>query len=257
MKIAISGIGHMGAWLAKELRSDHEVAVYDRDEGRSGAIEGVTVLPLPSWLADFKPEFFINAVSLRNTISAIEESVPYLTKDCIICDALSIKTGMPDYYRESPFGFVSMHPMFGPTFANMDSLREENVVIISESDREGAEFFRRFFAGLGLKIFEYSFQEHDRMMAHSLTLPFIASMVFAASVDARAVPGTTFRKHMAITKALLSEDDSLLTEILFNPYSIAGVEKVTSRLEFLKHVMRGKDDEELAAFFKKLRNNIL
>lgn len=256
MKIAISGIGHMGAWLAKELRRDHTITVYDRDAERSGAVEGVTVLSRPSGLKDFKPELFINAVSLRNTISAFEESVSYLPKECIICDVVSIKTGMPDYYRESPFRFVSMHPMFGPTFANMDSLREENVVIINESDREGAEFFRGFFTGLGLKIFEYSFQEHDRMMAYSLTLPFIASMVFAACVDAKTVPGTTFRKHMAIAKGLLSEDDSLLTEILFNPYSIAEVEKVTARLEFLKHVIRGKDDEELASFFNKLRSNI-
>ncbi|HOE17810.1 MAG TPA: hypothetical protein PLX02_10930 [Syntrophorhabdaceae bacterium] len=35
MKIAISGIGHMGAWLAKELRRDHEIALYDRDEPKS------------------------------------------------------------------------------------------------------------------------------------------------------------------------------------------------------------------------------
>ena len=30
-------------------------------------------------------------------------------------------------------------------------------------------------------------------------------------------PGTTFKKHMAIAKGLLSEDDYLLQEILFNP----------------------------------------
>ena len=30
-------------------------------------------------------------------------------------------------------------------------------------------------------------------------------------------PGTTFKKHMAIAKGLLSEDDYLFQEILFNP----------------------------------------
>jgi len=256
MRIAISGMGHVGTWFARELCRENTIAVYDKDAEKSGAFEGSAVLSQPCGLKGFGPDIFINAVSLANTIGAFEESLPYLPKGCIICDVASIKSGIPDYYKKSPFRFVSTHPMFGPTFAQMDSLEAENVVIINESDREGAGFFREFFAALGLRTFEYSFQEHDRMMAYSLTLPFISSLVFAACVDAEIVPGTTFRKHMAIAKGLLSEDDSLLAEILFNPYSIAQIEKAASRLEFLKHVIMGKDHEELVCFFEKLRKNI-
>jgi len=256
MRIAISGTGHVGAWLAEELRHGNTIAVYDTVGERSRALEGLTVLSRPSEIRDFQPRLFINAVSLVNTICAFEESVPYLPDNCIICDVASIKTGLPDYYRASPLRFVSVHPMFGPTFARMDSLREESVVIINESDEEGAGFFKGFFTRLGLAIFEYSFQEHDRMMAYSLTLPFISSLVFAGCVDADTIPGTTFKRHMTIAKGLMSEDDGLLAEILFNDHSIGQIEKVTSRLEFLKHVIRDKDREELYFFFEKLRENI-
>jgi prephenate dehydrogenase len=256
MRIVISGTGHVGSWLAGELRRDNEVAVYDRVSERLRALEGLTVLSRPSEIEGFEPRLFINAVTLANTVQAFEEWAPYLPADCMICDVASIKTGLAEYYGESSFRFVSVHPMFGPTFATMDSLREENAVIITGSDPEGARFFRQFFTRLGLTIFEHSFEEHDRMMASSLTLPFIASLVFAACVKTDAIPGTTFKRHMAIAKGLMSEDDNLLAEILFNDHSITQIEKAVSRLTFLQHVIAGKDREELFLFFGKLRGNI-
>jgi len=256
MKIAIWGMGHMGSWLAGELSRDNAVAVYDRDREMPRDAAGLTVFSGPSEVSRFGPRLFINAVSLANTISAFEETTPYLPRECVICDVASIKGDLPGYYAGSPFRFVSIHPMFGPTFARMDSLREESVVMIRESDGEGVGFFREFFARLSLRIFECSFDEHDRMMAHSLTLPFLASLVFAGCVDAKAIPGTTFRKHMAIAEGLLSEDDGLLAEILFNRHSIAEIEKAASRLEFLKHIIGAGDSEELFSFLGRLRGNI-
>ena len=96
--------------------------------------------------------------------------------------------------------------MFGPTNAKMDQLAGYNAIIIKESDSRGAEFFRAFFNSLRLRIFDYTFEEHDKMMAYSLSTPFSASMVFAACVDKTAVPGTNFAKHMALAKGLLGED---------------------------------------------------
>ena len=104
--------------------------------------------------------------------------------------------------------------------------------------------------------FEYSFEEHDRMMAYSLTTPFVSSLVFAACVDARAVPGTTFKRHMTIARSLLAEDDHLLAEILFNAHSLQELGKITARLEFLKHIIMARDQEEASRFFSKLRQNI-
>jgi len=71
-----------------------------------------------------------------------------------------------------------------------------------------------------------------------------------------AVPGTTFKKHLEIARGLLSEDDYLLSEILFNPHSLPELEKVTARLDFLKHVIGQRDSEEAKKFFDRLRKNI-
>jgi prephenate dehydrogenase len=146
--------------------------------------------------------------------------------------------------------------MFGPTFANVVRLENENAIIIKESDREGASVFFDLFRARQMTVREYSFEQHDRLIAYSLTLPFASTMVFAACMDTSAVPGSTFKKHLEIAQGLLAEDDELLAEIIFNPHSITQLDHVTARLEFLKHIIRARDSEEAAAFFERLRSNL-
>lgn len=256
MKIAVLGAGHMGRWLVSELAKDNKVCIYDTDSARTAGLPLAKVLAELRELEAFKPDLLINAVSLQNTVAAFEAAVPHLPAYCLLCDVASVKGEIPAFFRASKFRFASVHPMFGPTFANVQQLQDENVIIITESDPQGVRFFRSFFARLGLKISECSFDEHDRMIAYSLALPFASTMVFAASMERSAVPGTTFKKHLEIARGLLSEDDYLLGEIIFSPHSLEQLEKVTSRLEFLKHVIKGKDFEEAKGFFAKLRENI-
>lgn len=256
MKIAVLGAGHMGRWLVSELAKDNEVAVYDTDGARTSGLPLAKSLTGMTGLERFQPEILINAVSLQNTVRAFEAAAPHLPGHCLLCDVASVKGEIPAYYKGSGFRFASVHPMFGPTFANVQQLKDENAIIISESDPQGVRFFRDFFGRLGLKISEVSFAEHDRMIAYSLALPFASTMVFAASMEKTTVPGTTFKKHLEIARGLLSEDDYLLGEIIFGPHSLEQLEKVTSRLEFLKHVIKGRDYEEAKAFFARLRENI-
>lgn len=117
---------------------------------------------------------------------------------------------------------VCLHsPMFGPTFANLGQLEKENTIIISEGDHLGKIFFKDIYSSLRLHICEYTFEEHDKVVAYSLGIPFASTMVFAATMKHQDAPGTTFKRHMKIARGLLSEDDYLLTEILFNPVPLA------------------------------------
>ena len=75
-------------------------------------------------------------------------------------------------------------------------------------------------------------------------------------MDSSVVPRSTFKKHHEIAKGLFSEDDTLLAEILFNPYSLSQLEEVTNKLDFLKHVIRQRDFDEAGKFFNRLRKNI-
>ncbi len=256
MRIAILGAGNMGTWFATHLKEKHEIGIYDEKIERPKLILGVSAFSEISEIKDFQPELLINAVNIQNTIRAFESAALYLPEKCIITDVMSVKGKISEYYNSCTFRFASIHPMFGPTFSNIEKLAEENVIIIRESCLEGALFFRGFFRELGLRIFENSFDEHDQLISYSLTLPFASSLVFAANMNSSTVPGTTFRKHYEIAQGLLSEDDTLLAEILFNSYSFSQLEKVTNKLEFLKHVIQQRDFDEAKEFFNRLRKNI-
>jgi prephenate dehydrogenase len=256
MRIAVLGAGKMGRWLIRELAPRHEVWAYDLDGARLAGLGRAKAARTIDELTDAGPELLINAVSLKHTIAAFEAAVPRLGPTCLLADVASVKGSIPEYYGKAGLRFVSVHPMFGPTFANVARLEDENAIIIRESDREAALFFFDFFRERQICVHEYSFEQHDRLIAYSLTLPFASTMVFAACMDSATVPGTTFKKHLEIARGLLAEDDDLLTEIIFNPHSITELEHVTARLEFLKHIIRARDSEEAAAFFRSLRENI-
>lgn len=256
MRIFIMGAGHMGAWLVEELCLEHEVAVYDVDRKKLKYFFNVKRFLELDEVRSFEPQLLINAVSLPNIYTAFEGALPHLPQDCTLSDIASVKTGIYDYYRDLGRKFVSTHPMFGPTFANIRDLRDENAIIIRESDPEGKAFFENFYRGLKLNIYEYSFEEHDRTIAYSLSVPFASSMVFAACMKKQQAPGTTFRKHLDIARGLLSEDDHLLTEVMFNPHTIRQIEEINSRLTYLTHIIRGRDYEEMQKFLNRLRENI-
>ncbi len=254
MRITVLGLGKIGAWLARELAVEHQVAGFDTDS--SIEIQGITRLGSLEEIQSFKPELFINAVCLQNTINAFQTATPFLPKECVIGDVASIKTGLVEYYEQTGSEFFSIHPMFGPTNANLQSLKGENAVIASEGNASARQFFKSFFEQRGIRVFECSIQEHDKMMAYSLTTPFVSSLVFAACMEQGIVPGTTFAKHLDIASRLLSEDDALIYQVLFNPNSLKQLDKITSRLEFLKHVIKANDSEEAKRFLAGLRKNI-
>jgi prephenate dehydrogenase len=182
--------------------------------------------------------------------------LPYLPDNCILSDITSVKNGLRDFYLESGRRFVSTHPMFGPTFANVRELVGQSAIIIQQSDEEGKKFFRSFYRSLGLNIFEYTFTEHDETTAYSLSIPFASTMVFAACMRKQQAPGTTFQKHMKIAQGLLSEDDYLISEIMFNRYSLDQVEKIHEKLEYLIGILKKRDSEEMIEFLNSLRTNI-
>ena len=164
MKILVMGAGKMGSFFIDLLSFDHEVAVFERDPKRMR----------------FTYNCQINAVTLKYTIPVFKEVIPYLPKECIISDIASVKTDLKEFYESTGMRYVSTHPMFGPTFANLQQLSEENAIIISEGDYMGRIFFKDLYQKLGLNIYEYTFEEHDKTVAYSLSIPFVSTFVFAA-----------------------------------------------------------------------------
>lgn len=256
MRILIMGAGKMGSFFTDVLSFEHEVAVYDVDPKRLRFMYNCYRFTNMEEVENFHPELVINAATVKYTLDAFRQVLPHLTKDCIISDIASVKTGLKEFYENCGFRYVSTHPMFGPTFANLDKLSTENAIIIKESDHLGRIFFKDLYHRLGLNIFEYTFDEHDETVAYSLSIPFVSTFVFAAVMKHQDAPGTTFKRHMAIAKGVLSEDDYLLQEILFNPRTPEQVEGIRTELNELLDIISEKDGDRMHAYLEKIRKHI-
>lgn len=180
MKILILGAGKMGSFFGDVLSFDHELAVYDTDPKKLRFIYNTVRMSDPKEITGFDPDLVINAATVKYTIEAFKTILPYIRKDCIISDIASVKTGLEEFYATVEQPFASSHPMFGPTFADLRDLSSQSAIVISESSPKGKQFFLDLYNSLNLRVFEYTFKEHDETIAYSLSIPFASTLVFTS-----------------------------------------------------------------------------
>lgn len=246
----------MGTFFCDILSFDHDVAVYDVNPRRLRFTYNARRFTSLDEIDSFEPQMVINASTVKFTLDAFHKVMPHIPASAILSDIASVKTGLPEFYAECGHPFVSTHPMFGPTFASLSNLSNENAIIISEGDHLGKVFFRDLYRQLRLNIVEYTFEEHDSTIAYSLSVPFAATLAFAAAMKPQDAPGTTFKRHLAIAEGLMSEDDYLVSEILFNPNTPSQIDKILSRLSELRDIVERRDSEAMKDFLAVAREKI-
>ncbi|MCK7480257.1 MAG: hypothetical protein M0C28_25575 [Candidatus Moduliflexus flocculans] len=136
-------------------------------------------------------------------------TLPLLPATCMLSDIASVKTGFAEFYRQAGRPFVSTHPMFGPTHANVRSTcAAENAVIISESVRGGQGLLPGPLPRPGAPRLRGQLRrprpDRGLLPGHPLRLHPGLRGLHEVDLDA---PGTNFRKHREIATSLLGEDD--------------------------------------------------
>lgn len=69
-------------------------------------------------------------------------------------------------------------------------------------------------------------------------------------------PGTTFKRHKAIADGLMSEDDFLLSEILFNPNTPEQLQRIAGKLSELLDIVKRRDSDAMKKFLDGVRQNL-
>ena len=93
-------------------------------------------------------------------------------------------------------------------------------------------------------------------MAYRLSVPFVSTFVFSAVMKHQDAPGTTFKRHLKIARGVLSEDNTLLREILFNPRTKSHVEQIRAELKELINIIDNRDEAGLNDYLTRIRTNI-
>lgn len=256
MRILILGAGKMGTFFSDLLQPDHDVAVFDVNPDRLRFTYGVQRFASLDEVDAFRPDLVINAVTVKHTLQSFRDILSHIPPTCMLSDIASVKTGLPEFYSACGHPYVSTHPMFGPTFASLSNLANENAIIISEGSDLGRAFFREIYNRLKLNIVDYTFKEHDLTIAYSLSIPFASTLVFGSIMKHQDAPGTTFKRHLAIARGLMSEDDYLLSEILFNPNTPEQLRLISERLSELRSIIERRDSDAMKAFLDRVRDNL-
>lgn len=256
MRILILGAGKMGTFFSDLLQPDHDVAVFDVNPDRLRFTYGVQRFASLDEVDAFRPDLVINAVTVKHTLQSFRDILSHIPPTCMLSDIASVKTGLPEFYSGCGHPYVSTHPMFGPTFASLSNLANENAIIISEGSDLGRAFFREIYNRLKLNIVDYTFKEHDLTIAYSLSIPFASTLVFGSVMKHQDAPGTTFKRHLAIARGLMSEDDYLLSEILFNPNTPEQLRLISERLSELRSIIERRDSDAMKAFLDRVRDNL-
>ena len=75
-------------------------------------------------------------------------------------------------------------------------------------------------------------------------------------MEHQEAPGTTFKRHLAIARGLMSEDDFLLSEILFNPNTSEQLGLIQQQLSELKEIVDRHDTEAMQRYLARVRSNL-
>ena len=145
------------------------------------------------------------SVPLEKTITVLSEIFPYLKDGAIVVDICSVKKPFFEFVQKKSdiisnkkLRILSLHPMFGP---GAKSLKKQNVVVVkSRLNNELADLAVRFLKEHGANVVIASPEEHDKMIALTLSLPHFSLMLFTAmlkeSPDREAIKkfsGSTFK----------------------------------------------------------------
>ena len=205
----IGGTGKMGRLFTPVFeRAGYEVLV----SGRSTLLTNTD-------LAE-QCDLVIVSVPIHDTVQVIEEISPVLTKDQVLGDFTSLKTGPVAAMLKSDAAVVGLHPMFGPT---VQSLSHQTIIVCPARIEDTAlRSLLSVFRNEGAQCTFATPEQHDRMMAVVQGLTHFVTLCMADSVrrlgidieTTRAFTSPVYQIELSLVGRLLSQDPSLYADIL-------------------------------------------
>lgn len=214
--IGIIGFGNFGAFVHGKLSAfpEHTLSVYDPGHPQeSSSLEDVVASDI---------------VVLAIPLSSYQDMLPKISRlvssQTVIVDVCSVKVKpeqLLSKHMPSHTNILLTHPLFGPQSAP-DSLKDHTLIVCSEAKTPELQSVLNFCSQtLGLKLYHYSADEHDKIMAdvHALTF-FVAKGL--ASIKITEPPFMTPSYNMILDLQNFSQknsDELFMTIESGNPYA--------------------------------------
>jgi chorismate mutase/prephenate dehydrogenase len=261
----IGGSGRMGRWFADFLSEDgYKIILSDKNECAARKLAKKKRFRFVKNAAEAArlSEIVIVATSTLATKTLLRTLTSHTSRSTLIVEISSIKQPVKKTIQSLTRGgakIMSIHPMFGP---GADNLTGKSVIVSLEPRNcTAAKRLLSAFVKRGARIIRSSLDDHDRLVATTLSLPHLMNFIFVETIRKTGLPiarirelgGTTFKLQLLIAQALyhesLSNEVSILVDNKYNTRAFTSFEQKFN--EFRRLTQRNSQSQLL----RRLRND--
>jgi len=226
-KILIIGMGRFGVALAKILKEDFEVYVWNRSEKKDLAQQiGVNWIDLKGGIKACDVIFYCVPISkfeqiFKSHLKFYKNSDPKLFID-IQSVKISPKKVLEKYLPKHCQALLT-HPIFGPDSIKTNSLKNLRIMMDQfTASQENYQFWKKYFLSKELKVIEITAEEHDRLAASSQGVVFFLGRVLE-NFGFKKTPVDTYwvsQLHQIVYEAVANDSWQLFVDLQTqNPYT--------------------------------------
>jgi len=260
----IIGTGRMARLLARTFKSIAEVSITSpiSGEAEKPAKKLRVKQANPEDAKDY--DFILLAVSPLRLKEVALGIARHLKPGAVVMDISSVKKGFVEEVLEvlpSDVGYVSLHPLFGPSVKRIE---KETVVVIPIRGEWATNAVLELVRSLGLRAVISSVEEHDKVMsivqvAHHLSYLAYA-MTLAKSLDLELIEryATRSLRYTLWMLKRMSKNLGVIREIQeLNVYGQGAKAKLLENLKRLSEINKSawRDAEEALKLLTSLKLN--
>jgi len=225
-RISIVGFGRFGKTLYRLIKDDFAIALYNRSEIDSEAVELTKNTMIVKDISEvYKSDVIFYAVPISAFEQVIASHNIYFRKGHVLIDVLSVKLHPAKVFNkflgESKVQALLTHPMFGPDSSKNGF--EELPIILDRfmTDDRVYNFWKEYFQSKKLRVIEMSAQDHDKLAANSQGLThFIGRLLEEFKFDKTPIDSLGAKKLLEIKEQTCNDTWQLFTDLQhYNPYT--------------------------------------
>jgi prephenate dehydrogenase len=235
-KTGLIGFGRFGKLLYEQLSKSIAVEVYDPRQSQKSDYQNINFTDLPQVCNN---ELVILAVPISAIPEVSQTIAKNITSGTTVMDVCAVKKyplQIMDKLLPHETNLLGSHPLFGPDSVQ-NSLQDHLVIFTPyRIPVTKLEEYKKFWTDFGLKIFEMTADEHDRLMAWSLALThFLGRSLNNLPLPDTRISTRDFQNLIQLSRKINRDTWELFEDMhRFNPYTREMREMLLENIQSLK-----------------------
>lgn len=237
---AIIGCGRFGSFWGKHLSNHVPVTFFDMEESRKDAI-----LPFGNWapLTEcLKKDVVFLTIPIRHIGDFLKTHASEFAQGTTVIDCASVKIAVVEWFRDylpENVNYVASHPLFGPDSGAGGISGQKITISPGRIPFRNYQFLVNLFEKMGLLVISMTPEEHDKLMAHNLSLIHHLGRTFHfMQIDKLSLVMANLDKMNWISRVASNDSLELFQDFYrYNPYAevvrdnfLANFHKISSKI---------------------------